>query len=348
MKLIFSILVAVFTIGLVLDPGPASAQCPCERPPLYPYPGYEKMIREIYDLQALYPDRVEVSEFGRSVEGRPLLVMRIHRPGGGDKPAAWIGAALHGNEWIGNRMAMAIAKLLVEQDGKDPLVSEALDRMDFYIAPCLNPDGYYHTAVETCTDDNRPCRRNANGVDLNRNFPLPGPRTIPIAWAGSPDPDSLHYRGPEPLSEPETYALDRFFAEHPEIIGAISWHSYAAVQYPAHCETRVCQRRFRRACKAFKSEQTHLQYPRLQSRFFDSYTGELEDWLYHHYGVMGVNIEIGRKGMNKRACNCDDLFYIFNPINPDWWIENDARAGLAYLLEVHRITGGKRIPEGER
>jgi hypothetical protein len=41
-------------------------------------------------------------------------------------------------------------------------------------------------------------RRNANGVDLNRNFP--------VKWLAS-DPSARTYSGPSPASEPETLAL---------------------------------------------------------------------------------------------------------------------------------------------
>lgn len=53
------------------------------------------------------------------------------------------------------------------------------------IVPILNPDGLL---VET--------RANANGVDLNRNYPTP-------AWEEC-NQDTLYYSGPSPASEPET------------------------------------------------------------------------------------------------------------------------------------------------
>ncbi len=340
--------VQLLLVLLFLSPLVSSAQEVADKNPLSPYPSPQQRQQEVYDLAAEHPDRVEVSEFGKSVQGRPLLVMYVHRRGEDDKPAAFIGANIHGNEWIGNRMAMAIARMLVLEDGKDPIVTEAMQSMDFFIAPCLNPDGYQTTWDHPYTEDWGLCRKNANSVDLNRNFPMPGRFTLPIDKAGSPDPESVHYRGPAPLSEPETRAVDRFFQEHPEIVGAISWHSYAAVMFPAHCPGRACMKRHKKMCKAYKKHQPHKKYPRLQTRVFDCYTGEMEDWLYAEYGAIATDIEIGKKRLNKKACDCDDLFWIFNPQNPEWWVENDAKAGIAAMLEACRITGGKRIPEQER
>jgi len=337
-----NLLVAVALLCFLATPGEKRIKA-ASKIDVSPYPSYAQMIDEIKQLAEDH-QHVSLATYGKSVEGRDLLVLKISK--GKDKPAAWIGAVIHGNEWIGNRTAMNIAHMLAKQDTK--LAEKTLDEMDFYIAPCQNPDGYYRTWQQPCEDDNRPCRKNANGVDLNRNFPLPGKLTIPIDMAGSPEPDSIHYRGPEALSEPETRAIDRFFKEHPDIVAAISWHSYAAVMYPPHCETRTCLDRFQKACKAYRRNQEHLPYPRLQTRVFDTYTGEMEDWLYHEYGVMAVDIEIGTRLLNMMDCKCDHLFWVFNPQEPQWWIENDSKAALHYLLESDRIMEGKRIPPQER
>lgn len=335
--------------------------------PLQPYPSPSQRDAEVQQLARAFPDRVEIIEYGKSVEGRPLKVIRIHRPGSGQKPAAWIGANIHGNEWVGNRMAMAMARMLLEEDGTDPMITEAMDAMDFFIVPCINPDGYQKTwekpegegkVVDMGATLSVPggeeeggwghTRKNMHGVDLNRNWPIPGKVTIPIDWAGSPDPDSVHYRGPAPLSEPETAAIDAFFEQHPEIVAAISWHSTAGVQFPPRCPSRACMKRHKKMCKAFKQNQPHIKYPRLQTRVFDTYTGEMEDWLYAEYGVLAMDVEISKSGLNKKACECDSLFWSFNPQNLDFWIENDAKAGIAAMVEANRVLGGKRILPAER
>ena len=54
----------------------------------------------------------------------------------------------------------------------------------------VNPDGH-----------RRGDRRNARGVDLNRNFP--------VGWSGSEPPGSGYFGGPKPFSEAESRAVRR-------------------------------------------------------------------------------------------------------------------------------------------
>lgn len=64
------------------------------------------------------------------------------------------------------------------------------------VAPVLNPDGLMAR---------KPQRVNANGVDLNRNFPTPGWKyDAPHYWAKRTRKDPRRYPGPVPLSEPES------------------------------------------------------------------------------------------------------------------------------------------------
>ena len=334
---------------------------------LHPYPSPERRELEILDLAEKYPDRVSISDYGKSVEGRTLTVFKISRPDQHDKPAVWMGSVLHGNEWIGNRVLMNVARLLLEMDGQDPLITEAMDNLDFYFSPCLNPDGYQKTweapdaqgeiaemgatfssSSKSAEGDWGHIRKNANQVDLNRNWPIPGKVYIPIDWAGSPDINSVHYRGPFPLSEPENKNLDNFMKEHQQIIAAISFHSTGSVLFPPHCPSRKCMKIHKKMCKAFKENQVHRKYSRMQSRVFDTYTGELEDWLYAEYGMLCMDIEISHTKPNQKACNCDDLFWIFNPAEPEYWLENDSKAAIAAMLEAYKISGGKRIPKQDR
>jgi protein MpaA len=74
---------------------------------------------------------------------------------------------------------------------------------DFYwdVVPVVNPDGLLAP---------KPKRVNANGVDLNRNFPTPNWRKdAPRYWAKETGSDPRRFPGVTPLSEPETRWLNQ-------------------------------------------------------------------------------------------------------------------------------------------
>lgn len=68
--------------------------------------------------------------------------------------------------------------------------------IDWRIMPVVNPDGLLAK---------KPSRMNANGVDLNRNFPTPGWDTeAPKYWQIRTRADPRRFPGSAPLSEPES------------------------------------------------------------------------------------------------------------------------------------------------
>ncbi len=111
--------------------------------------------------------------FGFSVRGRPLTVTEIGNPAG--RHRVLIVGCIHGSECSGIAITSALRAGVPSTD------------VDFWLVPDLNPDGY---ALGT--------RQNANGVDLNRNFPF--------KWIRLGSPGSLDYSGRASLSQPESAA----------------------------------------------------------------------------------------------------------------------------------------------
>jgi hypothetical protein len=119
--------------------------------------------------QAAYASRL----IGHSVEGRPIVAWHL---GETHKPTVVLIAGMHGNE----PAPTAILRTL--RDGK------SVHGIDLWVVPAYNPDGLA-----------RGTRRNAHGVDLNRNYPY--------HWAPL---TGSYYSGPRAGSEPETRAMMKF------------------------------------------------------------------------------------------------------------------------------------------
>jgi murein peptide amidase A len=135
---------------------------------------------------------------GQSVQGRPIVGY------GGPLlkspiKALWV-AAFHGDE---PQSAQLLDALLTQL----PLAQH-----NVLVVPVFNPDGL---AAQT--------RTNANGVDLNRNYPT---TNFEVQGQGTP-----YYGGPHPASEPETQAMLALMAQwQPQAI--VSVHTpYRVVNY---------------------------------------------------------------------------------------------------------------------
>jgi hypothetical protein len=307
------------------------------------YPGYDTMMAEVRAIATQHPDRVTLVEYGRSVQGRPLVALRIALNDGVKRPEALVAGNIHGNEWIGNRLAVSVAQRLANDADTDPWVGSLLKRIDFYVIPCINPDGYVATEEERGKPrTGRKIRHNANGVDLNRNFPLPATRTIQIAMAGSTDKDSAFYGGEAPYSEPETRAVRDFVAAH-HFFADIDFHSAWGTIFPPKCPDNRCVKLFREMFKPAIARQRR-PYQLIMFPQGDTYTGEMEDTLYYDYGILAVCWEISFEADGRDAFKLTkDWFYEQNPIHVADWVENDRDAALAAIEKALELTGGNPV-----
>jgi protein MpaA len=129
------------------------------------------MVTTLCCLPAAMPADAKRVVFGRSVQGRPLVAWSFGSAHARRK--VLVVGCIHGNECAG----LAITSELRHQ----PVPRGE----QLWLVPEMNPDG---TAADA--------RQNADGVDLNRNFPY--------RWEQITDP--TYYSGAHPASEPETRA----------------------------------------------------------------------------------------------------------------------------------------------
>jgi protein MpaA len=123
----------------------------------------------------------------RSVKGRTIYTRDV-RPDDARLRVLVIGG-IHGDE-------LSSASVALHWIG---LAQAAPQQAHWRFIPALNPDGLF----------SRPSRRvNANGVDLNRNFPTPNwKRDAPFYWEKRTKKDPRRWPGKTPLSEPESKFL---------------------------------------------------------------------------------------------------------------------------------------------
>lgn len=148
-----------------------------------------------------------------SVQGVPLYVRDVPAtpaapPAAGpmaEQPVrVLIVGAIHGDELTAASLTLRWIALAQQ---------EALP-VHWRFVPVLNPDGLL---AQSAT------RVNANGVDLNRNFPTPGwAQDAPVYWEKRTRRDPRRWPGKQPLSEPESQFLHGQMAKFkPDLIVSV-------------------------------------------------------------------------------------------------------------------------------
>ncbi len=126
------------------------------------YPTPEEIEKDLKDIVAKSPDIARMFSIGKSTKNRDLWVIKLSSNVNvdDDRPEFKYIANMHGDEIVGREMMVRLVKDLILNYGKDPQITNLLDRVQIYIMPSMNPDG---AAAST--------RGNGKFIDLNRDFP---------------------------------------------------------------------------------------------------------------------------------------------------------------------------------
>ena len=136
------------------------------------YPTYDQYIALMNEFVANYPDLCKLEEIGKSVDDRSVLSLKIsdnvaqHE----EEPAFFYTSTMHGDEVTGYVLMLRLIDYLLSNYQTDTKIKQLIDSTEIWINPLSNPDGTYAAGNSSITGA---VRSNANGVDLNRNFPSP-------------------------------------------------------------------------------------------------------------------------------------------------------------------------------
>ncbi|MGH9249662.1 MAG: M14 family metallopeptidase, partial [Acidimicrobiales bacterium] len=188
---------------------------------------------QLYAAARDNPQLVKLEVLGHTGQGREIIAVKLTQGArgtpDGTRPAVLYSSTQHAREWISTEVNRRLMNHYIDRwRANDRDVRKLLQTTELWFILVANPDGYQYTF-----DQERLWRKNlrdnngdgqtqvGDGVDPNRNFPN--------HWGydeegSSSIQSSDTYRGPEPMSEPETQAmvglLDRIgFAFQ------VNWHS---------------------------------------------------------------------------------------------------------------------------
>lgn len=192
---------------------------------------------------------------------------------------------MHGNEPSGRTVLPLLAEWLCDNNGKDARATRIVQGMHLYIIPTMNPDGF---ALRT--------RENANGVDLNRNFP---DRVVD---------KGTNLRLPGPQAQPEVRAVMEFTLNKTWTASANLHEGAVVVNYPwdgytspgmyGQLSVTPDDATFKHLARTYARKHTSMskstEFPggiTNGAQWYDIYGG-MQDWKYVVGGMMELTLEI--------------------------------------------------------
>ncbi len=276
---------------------------------------YLEMEADLALLSATYPQYFSYRSFGKSVAGRELYVATL-----GNKNASravLVTAGLHGREYLTPLLAMKQIEFYLHYYYSGSFggasYAELFSDCCFYIVPMVNPDGVMlsQAGIESLSDpalraavravyeadkdkgytsqtdiDNYLLywKANANGVDLNRNFDA--------LWEdycmGEPEPCHKNYKGPSPMSEPETRALASLTDSLPPLSAVLCLHSQGEVLYWNCGQEEPLLSATDAFTKAIADRTGYKQENDLNN------DASYSDWCALERGLIAITVETGR------------------------------------------------------
>ncbi|TKR70054.1 hypothetical protein L596_022123 [Steinernema carpocapsae] len=184
---------------------------------------------EFHNLQEIYAylnsvsktyNTVSLFNAGKSYQKNDLLGVKIGNPGD-NKKSVLIHGCIHAREWLGCATMLYVINELTANAAQ---YKDLLDKVDVYVLPVANPDGYAFTWTQnrmwrkTRTGPRQGCY----GVDPNRNWNF--------KWevsGYSTNPCSETYAGPSPFSEVEPKQIADFVSKLPHAVVYFDIHTYS-------------------------------------------------------------------------------------------------------------------------
>ncbi|KRY37392.1 Carboxypeptidase E [Trichinella spiralis] len=203
----------------------------------FTYHNSDQLEQALDNIHSRCPQISRVYSIGESVESRPLSVVEFSlHPGKHEplKPEFKYVANMHGNEAIGRELLLHLADYLCEMyNRKDAEIQKLINITRIHLLPSMNPDGFEKALTFKGLNDWVIGRENANGVDLNRNFPDLDSLLYLFEREGIPlNSHLLQFFSDSGPLEPEVRAVGRWILLIPFVLSANMHEGDLVANYP--------------------------------------------------------------------------------------------------------------------
>lgn len=287
----------------------------------------EKIDRKMEEIARSNPVSTGIVEVGKTVQGRPLRALLA---GNRERRIVLIGS-VHVSESGPELILPAVERLLKENP-------RLLAQIGIAALPCVNQD-----ERERLISTGYPLylRKNAHGVDLNRNFDSIWEPSLLKPGAPTENPKHETYRGPSPGSEPETQAICNLIRQSSPV-AVLSFHSVncltnAGFLFPANAEVED-NTGYVQQCREYATVYANGMYgPEDANKYSwfrpSGFQGTLNSWVYKEFKVPAFDLELDDNPKTKIA--------IPDGVTPELLEEFQGRHYRALVELMRAIASGK-------
>jgi hypothetical protein len=199
------------------------------------YHDYAEMVAELQQAETDHSAIFDLFSIGTSYEGRIIWAGKISDNVGADEdePEVLFTHHQHAREHLTVEMALYTLKMLTDEYGSNPQITDLVDNREIWMVFDMNPDGGEYdisTGSYLSWRKNRQPNSGSSfiGTDLNRNWDY----RWGCCGGSSSSPSSETYRGASAFSAPETQVVrdlvnSRVINGKQQITVAIDFHTYA-------------------------------------------------------------------------------------------------------------------------
>jgi len=264
---------------------------------------YEEMISDLNELSAKYPDKLAVSTIGTTIDGRDIYLAVLGNPAA--EKQIIVHANIHAREHMNVMLTMKQIEYYLDNynywydSTSRTTYKDLFDNVCIYYIPTLNPDGMAlsqfgieairsesirnNLLTMSGSNDFSTWKANANGIDLNKQFPY-GFKNDIMALG----PSSENYAGEEALSENEAKALYDLVQTMSNPVCAIAYHSKGEDVF---WDTNAGEE-FDTYCKEIATviaDETGYD----MNHSFNKYNGYDQDWFIMVEKIPSITVETG-------------------------------------------------------